>query len=183
MEDSIGNKLQSIRKQKGLSIQELARRSKIAPSFISQVERGINSISVASLKRILDAMKTSLSEFFKEDAGTAPKIFYKKEEMRNIGTRNGLELFELAPDYPDRKLQVLREVYAPGSDTGPETYCHDAEESSMCVEGSVEMIVGEETFVLREGDGVYFNSNTPHRVRNPFEKRAVVISVNTPPSF
>lgn len=183
MEDLIGKRLQAIRKQKSLSIQELARRSKVAPSFISQVERGINSISVASLKKILDAMNTSLGGFFREEVTAAPRIYYRKEEIRNIGTRNGLELFELAPDHPDRKLQMIREVYAAGADTGPDMYSHDAEEASFCVEGRVEVTVGGKTFVLNEGDGAYFNSNTPHRVRNPFEQRAVVISVNTPPSF
>ena len=51
------------------------------------------------------------------------------------------------------------------------------------VEGSLILHVGGKEYRLEAGDSIYFNSNTPHRWRNPGDVTMRAIWVITPPSF
>ncbi len=77
----------------------------------------------------------------------------------------------------------MREVYPPGADTGAEMLTHDGEETGILLEGRLELVVGNEIFILEEGDSYYFESTRPHRFRNPFDRPARLISAATPSNF
>ena len=63
----IGNKIKQLRTQKGLTLEELASRSELTKGFLSQLERDLTSPSITTLGDILEALGSSLSEFFRED--------------------------------------------------------------------------------------------------------------------
>jgi quercetin dioxygenase-like cupin family protein len=84
---------------------------------------------------------------------------------------------------PDPKLQVLREVYPPGGDTGPDLLTHPGEEAGVVVRGSISVTVGGQEKLLQAGDAYYFNSRIPHRFRNLTDKECEIISSATPRSF
>ena len=63
----IGHKVKQLRIQKNLTLEELASRSELTKGFLSQLERNLTSPSIATLEDILEALGTSLSEFFKEE--------------------------------------------------------------------------------------------------------------------
>lgn len=53
---ALGQAIRSLRQQKGLSQRELARLSKITPSFLNQVEGGHRIASLTLLRRISEAL-------------------------------------------------------------------------------------------------------------------------------
>ena len=61
----------------------LRGRSGVTNGLISQIEQNRSSPSVSSLKRILDALPMSLSEFFADDFPDRQKIFYGKTSCVN----------------------------------------------------------------------------------------------------
>ena len=63
----IGNKIKQLRTQKGLTLAELASRCELTKGFLSQLERDLTSPSIATLSDILEALGSSLAEFFRED--------------------------------------------------------------------------------------------------------------------
>ena len=63
----IGQKIKQLRIQKGLTLEELASRSELTKGFLSQMERDLTSPSIATLNDILEALGTTLAEFFKEE--------------------------------------------------------------------------------------------------------------------
>ena len=75
----IGNKIKQLRIQKGLTLEELASRSELTKGFLSQLERNLTSPSIATLNDILEALGTSLSEFFKE--AKEEKIVFRKNDF------------------------------------------------------------------------------------------------------
>lgn len=180
----LGPRLKALRTRKQYSLRELARRTGIAVSFLSAIERGANNVSVAKLKIILEALGTTMAEFFAAEAPPPQQIVYRKRELTNIaGGSRGIAFRELAAGRPGRALQLLVERYAPGSDTGPESYHHNAEECGVVLKGCLELTVDGDTFDLNPGDGYYFDSRRPHRFRNRGKTTVEAISVNTPPSF
>lgn len=177
-------RLRTLRLQKKLSLRELGRRTGMAVSFLSALERDQNNVSVAKLKTILEGLGTTLGEFFATAAPPPSKIVYRRSELAEIsGQAKGISFREVAAGRPGRALQLLVERYEPGCDTGPECYQHEAEEAGVVLKGTLELTVDGQSYQLKPGDAYYFDSRRPHRFRNLGKVAAEAISVNTPPSF
>lgn len=180
----IGGRLRELRRERGLSLRALSRCTGVALSFLSAVERGGASVSVAKLKTVLEALGSNLGEFFSGQTEPPSKVVYPKKELVEIAGRgNGLSFKEVAGGRPGRRLQLILETYAPGGDTGGDLYHHEAEEAGLVLKGKLELTVDGEVHVLGPGDAYYFDSRRPHRVRNIGRGKAQAVSVNTPPSF
>ena len=180
----IGRKIKNLRSKRRFTLRGLSRETGIAVSFLSSLEQGKNSVSVAKLKTILDALGTDLGTFFATQKDDSAKIVYSKNELTEIaGLGKGLSFKEVASGRPNRKLQLIRETYSPGADTGPDLYRHNAEEAGIVLKGTLELTVEDNVYELNAGDAYYFSSRRPHRVRNIGKGKAESISVNTPPSF
>ena len=63
----IGNKIKKLRTKQGLTLEELASRCELTKGFLSQLERNLTSPSITTLDDSLEALGSSLSEFFAED--------------------------------------------------------------------------------------------------------------------
>ncbi|MEI8608588.1 helix-turn-helix domain-containing protein [Enterovibrio sp. Hal110] len=84
----IGANLKAIRKSRGLSQRELAKRAGVTNSTISMIEKNSVSPSVSSLKKVLSGIPMSLVEFFSADiaeADTSP-VVYRQEDLLEIGS-------------------------------------------------------------------------------------------------
>ena len=180
----IGARLQLVRKSKGLSQRELAKRVGVTNSTISLIEQNKVSPSVSSLKKVLDGIPISLADFFTLDLekGLPDSPFYVAEELPDVGS-NGIHYVLVGQHRPQRQMCILREVMPPGTDTGDTMLSHDGEEGGVVIQGTVEITVGERVKVLGAGEAYYFESRTPHRFRNVGNVDAIIVSANTPATF
>ncbi len=180
----IGARLQLVRKSKGLSQRELAKRVGVTNSTISLIEQNKVSPSVSSLKKVLDGIPISLADFFTLDLdlGLPDAPFYTADELPDVGS-NGIHYYLLGQRRPQRQMCILREVMPPGSDTGDGMLAHEGEEGGVVIAGELEVTVGDQVRVLKAGEGYYFESRVPHRFRNLGPVDAVVVSANTPATF
>ena len=178
-----GARLRALRLARGLSIRELARRSEISHVSISLIERGRHSPSVSSLKTILDALDTTLSAFFSDAALLNRAVVYRANELVELADGQVLSYRQVGRNLAHCAMMILHEHYAPGADTGERPYQHAAEEGGIVVEGRLELTVDGRVSVLGSGDAYYFDSRLPHRMRNPFDTRCVVVSAVSPPTF
>ena len=180
----VGIRLQTIRKLKGLSQRELAKRAGVTNSTISMIEKNSVSPSISSLKKVLGGIPMSMVEFFAldADANDAVQIVYKADELLELSS-GAVSMKLVGKGHQVRALSFLDETYPPGADTGDEMLNHIGEEAGVLVEGRLELTVGGEVFVLEAGDSYYFESSKPHRFRNPFDQPARLISATTPANF
>jgi len=180
----VGERLQSIRKLKGLSQRELAKRAGVTNSTISMIEKNSVSPSISSLRKVLGGIPMSMVEFFSEEIlqEIPTQIVYKANELIDISD-GAVTMKLVGRAHPSRAIAFLNEIYPPGADTGEEMLTHEGEETGILVEGRLELVVGLETFVLEAGDSYYFESTKPHRFRNPFDVPARLISAATPANF
>ncbi|AOU97409.1 XRE family transcriptional regulator [Acidihalobacter yilgarnensis] len=178
----VGARLRALRELYGLSQRELAKRAGVTNGMISQIEQDRVSPSIGSLKKILDGLAISIADFFTQDFGGPVQVFFERAAMPDLG--NGpVNLFLVAAARKNRQMSMLREVYAPGADTGEDMLQHEGEEAGVVVRGRMEITVGSETRVLEPGDAYYFESRIPHRFRNPGIEEAEIVSANSPPTF
>ena len=179
----IGSKLRELRRRRSLSIRQLAIRSGVAHSTVSLIERDQISPSIDTLGAVLDALGSTLTAFF-SDLQPASTIspFYPVGDSVEIGNPDAISYKVVGMNYPNRQLLMLHETYAVGADTG-EAIFHAAHEAGLILKGAVEVTVGNQKQVLREGDGYYFDSRLPHRFRNVAEGKSEILSAVTPPTY
>jgi transcriptional regulator with XRE-family HTH domain len=182
MSIDLGARLRSVRTAFGLSQRELARRAGVTNGLISLIEQNRVSPSVSSLKKVLDGVPLSLSEFFTMDSVATPQVFFSSDELVEIGTPE-VSLRLLAARRGGRQLTILQERYAAGAMTGEEMLSHRGEEGGIVLSGRIELTVGSSTRVLNAGEGYYFSSSIPHRFRNVGDEPCEIISASTPPTF
>lgn len=179
----IGSRVHELRRRRQLSSRELAARAGVSHSTISLIERDRMSPSVDTLGAIVEALGTTMVDFF--SGLRAPHHHgpvYRPEDLVEIGNPAEISYRVIGFNHPGRKMQVLVEHYVPGADTGA-IFSHDAQEAGLVIEGRIELTVGEGVWTLGEGDSYYFDSNLPHRFRNVGDGPARIISAITPPSY
>lgn len=178
----IGSRLRAAREKAGLSQRMLARRSGVSNGTISLIEQNKISPSVSSLKRLLDTVSMSLGEFFDDEEFAGEKYFFRAKELTEYGS-DGVLFSQVGANIPGRELQILRERYLPGGDTGEAMLSHAGEEGGIILSGEIEITVGDQVAMLSAGDAYCFDSNIPHRFRNHGDEECQIISACTPPTF
>jgi transcriptional regulator with XRE-family HTH domain len=182
MSVDIGARLRYIRTLHKLSQRELAKRAGVTNSAISLIESNQSNPSVGALKRILDGIPIGLAEFFAFEPVQTRKAFYRADELVEIG-KGAISFRQVGEHLIGRSLQILKERYAPGSDTGRILLVHDGEEGGIVISGHLEVTVDGERKVLGPGDAYYFDSRRPHRFRCVGPDPCEVVSACTPPTF
>ena len=182
MSIDLGERLRFVRGRHELSQRELAKRAGVTNSTISLIESNQMNPSVGALKRILDGIPMGLAEFFAIEPDRPRKAFYRADELTEIG-KGPISYRQIGENLFGRSLQILKECYQPGADTGKVPLVHDGEEGGVVISGRLEVIVDDERRILDPGDAYYFESRRPHRFRCVGAKPCEVISACTPPTF
>jgi len=182
IEVDLGARIRTRRLARHETLRQLAGQASVTESFLSQVERGVASPSIASVQRIARALDTSIAELFAADdsAGTVVRV----GDRRKIVYQGLGAVDEFLTRGTDGRLQVIYSTIQPGGGTGDEAYTHDSDEEVVVVlEGSLDLWVGPEHYRLESGDAVTHSSRVPHRNTNPGPGVARVLFCITPPSF
>jgi transcriptional regulator with XRE-family HTH domain len=182
MSIDIGDRLRTLRLRHGLSQRDLAKRAGITNSTISLIESNRSNPSVGALKRILDGIPIGLAEFFALEPEAPRKAFYRADELVEIG-KGPISYRQVGDRMGGRTLQILKERYEPGSDTGGIPLSHDGEEGGVIISGRLEVTVDGERRILGPGDAYCFDSRRGHRFRCVGPNPCEVVSACTPPSF
>lgn len=199
----IGSKIKSLRKNRGLTLEELGKKSNLSKTYISQIEnKDQTNPSVSVLKKITDAFNVPLMSLF--DSNFEKKKVLEEENLKNeyITNKKDKEVIViksnerkilsyahadwrielLSPDL-NRKIELILTVAPPGTTSGPEKFNHEGEECGIILEGSVVFKVNGNDYLLKEGDSIYFNSTLEHSWRVVGDKTLKKIWAITPPSF
>jgi transcriptional regulator with XRE-family HTH domain len=178
----LGERLRAIRLLRRLTLREVAQAAGVSESFVSQLERGRSSASVATLQRLAAAVGIEVSDLFAGESPIGPHVLRRHErqllEWGHLGRK------ALLTPKPFLSLEVVAAVFDPGGSTGDEPYTHgDSEELLLVLAGRVQVQLGSELLDLSAGDSVNYRSSTPHRVSNPGDETAEVLFVISPPSY
>ncbi|MBR5712350.1 MAG: helix-turn-helix transcriptional regulator [Lachnospiraceae bacterium] len=175
----IGHRLKQMRVRQDLTLEELASRSELTKGFLSQVERNLTSPSIATLHDILEALGSSLGEFFREEE--PENIVFRRNDFFE-DEREDYTVRWIVPNAQRNEMEpILLEIPA-----GSESFAvepHNGEEFGYCLEGTVVLYVGDAKHTLRKGETFYVRGREEHRLVNASKKPAKVLWVSTPPVF
>ena len=181
-EVDVGERLRAIRRLRRCTLRTVAERSGLSESFLSQVERGRSNASIASLRRIADALGVSVADLF-EPTGPTPSQVLRREDRPAL-TFGVLGRKLLLTPKPLHHLEVFVGELDPGGSTGTEPYAHgDSEELFVVLAGAVLLELGGELHELAQGDSIDYRSSTSHRISNVGDGLAEVMWIISPPSY
>jgi transcriptional regulator with XRE-family HTH domain len=187
----LGHAIRALRVERGLTLNAVAQAARVSTSLISQVERGLATPSISTLRRIAAALGVPIAALFVgneepsdgESDRTGRRLVVRRHERKGLHVPRSKVVYELLTPDLNRKVEFLWIEYEPGSVTHPEPMSHAGEENAVCLEGSVVVIIEGQEFALAEGDSISFDSGRPHQVENRSNRRAVLVSAITPPAF
>lgn len=173
---ALGIAIRSARKAVGITLQELAGRTGLSPSFLSQAENGHTVPSVLNLHAIARALETS-----------AHDLLSRAEEDASLVRATDGPLLDLSPG------ATLHRCTRRGASMGPTVVTadpgvsassathHAGEEFVFVIEGEVDLEVGATTYRLAEGDTLYYNATVRHRWHNRSAARTRFLITSSPP--
>ena len=175
----LGPKLKRLRARTGLPIADAAKRAGISTGFLSSVERGQANASVATLQRLATSYGVTVMDLFQ--APKSRERLVRPAERRVLEMHSGVRMEMLSSGATMLQSMLFRVAPLSGSDG---SYSHQGEEFIYMLAGTLEMWLDEmECFVLNEGDSFWFESTLGHRWFNPGKVDAVLLWINTPPTF
>ena len=183
MDAVVGQRIRSLRLARDLSLKEVAARSGLSIGLISQVERGISSPSLRVLGALSGALEVGIAYFFPDPVESSREpdspILRVHQRPAIAFWRTGIAKSVLTPDTPgNMDLVMYTIIIEPGGTTGDGPFTHDGEEAGVVLEGTLDLEIGDEAYVLREGDGFRFSSTIPHRFFNATKRVTKVMWVN-----
>ncbi len=159
----VGVRVRALRRERGLTIEQIAAATGLTKGFISQLERDRTSPSLSSIARICDALGVRLSHIFERDPAPA---LVRKADRPAVDTYFPTNNFLLS-SREEQRFQAIESEVAPGAGAGAELYSLPGETEFVYVlEGSLELQVGGETHLLEAGDTITYDLSKPHTWRN-----------------
>ncbi|SDI62820.1 helix-turn-helix domain-containing protein [Pseudomonas panipatensis] len=171
-------RLKLLRKKLGVTLETLAEKTGMTKSYLSKVERGLNTPSIAAALKLAKALNVQVEELFGEENGGDPGYSLVRREQRQSLTQDdqGPAYASLARHIGGRAL--LPFVVYPPADFSQSTFKeHLGEEFIFVHRGRVEVDFLSERLVLETGDALHFNAQKPHRLRSLGDEQAELLVV------
>ncbi len=167
---NIGSKLKKLRLARKLTLQAVAKEVGFSSALISQIENNNVSPPIATLSRIANFFNVKIGVFFAEDEEEIPYEVVHANERKSVprvitpvGTTNGYSYESLSYRKQNKKMEPFMLTISEKT-VEESTYSHDGEEFIYIAKGKVELLMDDQRLQLSEGDSIYFDSSTKHRL-------------------
>ena len=176
---AVGARVKSLREAMDLSLRDLAERSGVSAPMLSQVERGDTSPTLSVAQKIAAGLDLTLSQLLRLDEDR--HVVIVRERDRRTRRRRGHVVEELTPPLPGQRADVSVHTLAPGAATGapddPPVHEPGSRETTIVLEGAVELFIDGQRHELTDGDSVTFDADLPHHFENNQSSEARLIAV------
>ena len=180
----VGEKIKSLRETKGITIEELSDRSGLAIEQIERIEDNIDLPSLAPLIKIARVLGVRLGTVLEDQTDRGPVVCRKSDSSDTISfsnnaihSRRHMQYHSLSKSKADRHMEPFIIDVEATNDTDFVLSSHEGEEFIMVMEGVMEISYGKNTYVLEEGDSIYYDSIVPHHVHAYEGQAAKILAV------
>ena len=178
----MGEKLKSFRKTNGLTLKDLAAKVGCTDSYLSQIERGKVSPSIATLKQIADSLNVRIVDFFIDQHSDNDIVTPEDERIVITQKRWKTKICQLVKNVGNKKMQPFYTTIQPGGGS-KEAYSHPGEEFGLVLKGELTLTVDGKSYKVKENESFYISSVQPHSWINQGKVPTVVVWVVSPPSW
>ena len=182
----IGEKIKNVREMKSISIEEMVERSGLSEEQIQRIEGNEDFPSLSPLIKIARVLGVRLGTFLDDQQELGPVICRKEsiESDSGIGFTNNatskhkyMSYHSLSQDKSGRHMEPFMIDILPAKDANFIFSTHEGEEFIFVLEGSIEINYGKNTYLLNQGDSIYYDSIVAHHVHAGDENPAKILGV------
>ena len=182
----IGHKIKGLRETKNISIEEIAERSGLTVEQINAIENEQNLPSLGPLIKIARALGVRLGTFMDDSDALGPVVCRAadRESNTSISFSNGatdarkhMEYHPLAQQKAGRHMEPFVIDINPETTPDVQLSAHEGEEFIYVMQGEVEIIYGKDTYLLKEGDSIFYDSIVKHHVHGTPGQAAKILAV------
>jgi len=179
--ERLGNKIRKLRISKSMNLTAFAKKIGKTPSYLSQVERGMASPSIMALREIAKALNVPMFYFLIDDR--KQNVIVRKNERKVLQFPKSHLTYELLSPDVSQRVQMIRTRIKIGASSCPKPLSHEGEECTLVMEGKMEIKIGDEFFILEEGDSIYYIASIPHKITSIGNQDLTIISAIAPTNF
>ncbi len=182
----VGLKIKSIRESKNITIEEVSERSGLSTDQISSIENDQSLPSLGPLIKIARALGVRLGTFMDDNDALGPVVCRaaEREKKSSISFSNGatdarkhMEYHPLAQQKAGRHMEPFVIDINPEETANFQLSAHEGEEFIYVMSGEVEIVYGKDTYHLKEGDSIFYDSIVQHHVHGAPGKSAKILAV------
>lgn len=181
---NLGEKLQRVRTNAGISVRTLAKVVGVSPSFVYQVERGQTAPSLSTLKKMAEALNTQVA-FFVEDELPEEWFIVRADKRKKLMTEIPGLTVELATflGSRDKKMDLSFFTLEPGARIDSYIYGHERDDLIVVLSGSLEIEVTQGSYSLGKGDSAYVSIGDIKAIANTGHEKSMGIWIISPRMF
>lgn len=178
----IGQKIRSLRRKKGFSIETLSSQCGLSVGAIQKIETNHMVPTITSLMKIANALGEKVIIFADENDGKEKVILVKKEKRLGFYSEMSKTFHQYITGHVEERL-LEGGIFsaACGGESGQQMNSHPGEEIILCLKGRIEFLTPPQKYILTAGDSIHFKSDLPHRWINVGKTQAQLIWIYTYP--
>ena len=182
----VGSKIKGLRESKNLSVEEIAERSGLSVEQINSIENDQHLPSLGPLIKVARALGVRLGTFLDDNDALGPVVCRAEDRERDAsisfsnGTaeaRQNMIYHSLAKQKAGRHMEPFVIDINPDEIKDFQLSAHEGEEFIFVMSGEVEIAYGKETYILHEGDSIFYDSIVKHHVHGASGKAAKILAV------
>lgn len=156
----LGERLKNIRLKKGLNLDEVSAMTGVSKTMLSQIERSGSVPTIATVCKIANGLQIKFDSLLSDPSNlyTVNNI-YDKDPM--VGDNEKFFSYQVFPFSPSTGFSLFFAILKPGCHLTSETHKNGRTEHLFVCEGEISIIVGEDTYSLKEGSTISFDATEP----------------------
>lgn len=160
--ENIGKRLRDYRKEKNITLADLADKTDLSIGYLSNLERDLSSPTLDNVQKICEVLEISLVKLLEE--GLTKNCIIRSNEREVIFEQNEQIRYE-SINYGSNLLDGLIIIIHPKCHFDKK-WRHNYDEIGLVLEGELTIIIGNEEYVLHKGDSFYIKAQTEHSLSN-----------------
>jgi len=160
-----------------MSLRTLAGRAGFSASFLSLLEKGRVSPSIASLERIARALDVTIVELLRHPDTADRRVVRGALRPAFTSTWSQARIESLSSGADTARLEALAVTLAPSGTSGAHLAEQPRDQFAFQLKGSLVLFIGDERVELKAGDAITIPAGTPHRWQNAGRRPAQVLLV------
>ncbi|CAI8725903.1 helix-turn-helix domain-containing protein [Brevibacillus sp. BC25] len=162
---NIGENIKRIRKERNLSLDKTSEITGVSKTMLGQIERGKSAPTITTLWKIASGLRLSFSSLVSQFKPNVTIV--KKKEVNPIIENNGqYRVYPLVPYNPEQQFEIFSVTLEPGCEHIAEPHSTGVEEFILVNEGTLEVVVNEQVYIVEPEDTLIFKADRPHIYRN-----------------
>lgn len=174
----IGEKIESLREEKGLSLEDLSNLTGFEVEFLKNIETNQVQPQLGTVIKLSKALDSAISRLVSEVGDKLYSITRRAEQkvvQRSTAQKGRKQAYiykSLAPEVKGRHMEAL--IIQLEENPAKEISIHEGEEFIYVLDGVVALDIDEERFELEPGDSAYYLSTTPHQIAAKIGKATIL---------